>query len=901
MYFSAAFVLAALPFLVEAAPFTSTSGGLSVPIAKRSSLLNADGTVNATVLRGSLRNSVAKIHKGFAAFEKNVGEVHPLAASLKSPVKRDGAGDPLTDDNAQLWYGAISVGTPAKTYTVPCNFNTPVSVTFGGKEFKVDPKTFSLGPADQGGSDCVAGLASDDSIGSQFWIFGDVFLQNVYTAFDVGKSSVGFAELAAELAAGVEGGSNLAVAGEEASEMVPNDLPDEEHERLDKEEDVFYALTDPRAAKTPDIVAARHVLTRVVGSCDLLDSKYDTSNGSKNNVTQLLEEHPWLISLVQKCCAAKTARKLRLLMVLRSWDLPYQGNAARVLLDIISDYLKKRRVTYDPLASIINASGTGKSRMVDELAKTIISVPMCLRDAGSKGVLDQLEFAGKTWTVNDMLAGKYKPSEQSERQNAAGFLTRRQERLASAFRHLMTHGQEFDSTNDYRQGFFKDIIRGANTLSPREAGGMSEERFGSLYDSAETNIMRNQIYHLAKQKILGGRFTVDQIMRPFGWGHLPSEDTCALASLAIRFALDFNPTTARQRDSVLWLVERHMRLCISATEPGLEARLSTTSSSEPLLARAAQEILSEMGRSPVHYLASTFAVPYIDHGDRGELAALLILMAARDKAASMSLSRGVISVCDFLEALMPESAYAQLNDARPVLYRGENENKPLLDAFEDSQVWFNHVIKVHDLKMLSSHELWKFVTRGAMILCANNQRAVDIVIPFCYSGDVLSRKTVSAIFIQVKIDDSFGPNPDSALFNTMDLFCIQVYKEGETPLPFIWMVFALASRESAVHIMKPDPTRLSPQLHGDAITPYDIWFAGMGPGTFPIVGDEQEKYKVVLQRSLPDAKAAYKASDSEGSPEVNEARENIRRNFTPLCEIDPAHNAKYRSLEEIAA
>ncbi|KAI0265673.1 hypothetical protein BC834DRAFT_843529 [Gloeopeniophorella convolvens] len=121
MYSPAAFVLAALPFLVEAAPFTSTSSGLSVPIAKRSTLLNADGTVNATVLRGSLRNSVTKIQKGFAAFEKNVGEIHHLAAGLKLPVKRDGAGDPPTDDNAQLWSARSPLVPLRRTSLVVCS------------------------------------------------------------------------------------------------------------------------------------------------------------------------------------------------------------------------------------------------------------------------------------------------------------------------------------------------------------------------------------------------------------------------------------------------------------------------------------------------------------------------------------------------------------------------------------------------------------------------------------------------------------------------------------------------------------------------------------------------------------------------------------------------------------
>ncbi|KAI0296947.1 acid protease [Multifurca ochricompacta] len=84
-------------------------------------------------------------------------------------------------------------------YTIPCSFNTPVSITFGGTAFKIEPNTFNNGQVSQGSSECVGGLAADASLssghGPGFWIIGDVFLQNVYTAFDVGHNRVGFAKL----------------------------------------------------------------------------------------------------------------------------------------------------------------------------------------------------------------------------------------------------------------------------------------------------------------------------------------------------------------------------------------------------------------------------------------------------------------------------------------------------------------------------------------------------------------------------------------------------------------------------------------------------------------------------------------------------------------------------------
>ncbi|KAI0259430.1 hypothetical protein BC834DRAFT_974310 [Gloeopeniophorella convolvens] len=830
-------------------------------------------------------------------------------------------------------------------------------------------------------------------------------------------------------AADVEGRPNLAVAGEEASEMVIDDLSEEEHRHSDQKRSFSRAISD---FKTPN--QTLRAMDLVLGAV---------------NVAKLLEENPWLASLVRECCKTETARKLRLLKILRKPSLPrslplgtsrvpddteeekqsrlfglgilgssISRNATDVLLAIISDYLKTKRNNYAPLASIINSSGTGKSRMVDELAKTIISVPMCLRDAGSKGFppADGSLRDWKTWTVDDMLAGKYKPSEETERKNAAAFFVRRQERLASAFRRLMTHGQAFGSANDYRKKFYKDVIDGARTFASgsrrvheqrqrHRPGGDEVERFidparvwgdqagketdlrrpflilafdeshrltesdkqdgwsvfselrlpsilstlpsdpssrisreeysvlppitetgfdvlapvacegvvtlsqvtgldwichlgrplfGSLYDFAPNSIARKNIHRLAKHKILGGNFTVAEAIEKWKQDVVPAPGNCVLASVAIRFALEFNPTTKYHRDAVLTLVERHMRLCISATS-GFEA-LSTTSSSEPILAEAAQEILYEIGQSPVQHLAGRLDHPFIDRGNRGELTALLILMAARDKVASIAKTRDIF-LCDFLEALMPGFAYAQLKEALPHHHRTEAEKQSFGDAFKDSRLWFNHVIKIHDSSMLSSHELWKFMTRGAVIMCAPNQTAVDIVIPFCFSGDVLSRKTVSAIFIQVKNDKSFGPAANTSLFHAIDPFSIKVYQGDETPLPCIRMVFALASKAPAVHISKPSEhdTR-----HSKRFTAYDIWFSGIWPETFPLIGNEREEYKIILQRSMPDQKAAYADSDPNTDKQVKQARENIRRNLTPLCAIEPAHHTKYRKLEEIA-
>lgn len=57
----------------------------------------------------------SKYERGFAAYEKNTGSTHPLA--FKNTSKHGTGNDASTGDNSQLWYGKISVGTPAVDYT----------------------------------------------------------------------------------------------------------------------------------------------------------------------------------------------------------------------------------------------------------------------------------------------------------------------------------------------------------------------------------------------------------------------------------------------------------------------------------------------------------------------------------------------------------------------------------------------------------------------------------------------------------------------------------------------------------------------------------------------------------------------------------------------------------------
>lgn len=88
----------------------------------------------------------------------------------------------------------------------------------------------------------------------------------------------------------------------------------------------------------------------------------------------------------------QTGISLTLFIVVElSWDRQFEGPAADVLLHTISTYLTKPPSgprppsSYANCAPLVNSSGTRKSRMVDELSKRVITVPMCLRGYGTKG------------------------------------------------------------------------------------------------------------------------------------------------------------------------------------------------------------------------------------------------------------------------------------------------------------------------------------------------------------------------------------------------------------------------------------------------------------------------------------------------------------------------------------
>ena len=62
-----------------------------------------------------------------------------------------------------------------------------------------------------------------------------------------------------------------------------------------------------------------------------------------------------------------------------AWLHPYQGDSASILRETIRNYMRKNNI-YARFTIFVQSSGMGKSRMVDEMARKVLVIPVCLSE-----------------------------------------------------------------------------------------------------------------------------------------------------------------------------------------------------------------------------------------------------------------------------------------------------------------------------------------------------------------------------------------------------------------------------------------------------------------------------------------------------------------------------------------
>ncbi|KAN0102363.1 hypothetical protein V8E52_012017 [Russula decolorans] len=422
--------------------------------------------------------------------------------------------------------------------------------------------------------------------------------------------------------------------------------------------------------------------------------------------------------------------------------------------------------------------------------------------------------------------------------------------------------------------------------------------FGSYWDNLPQNF-KNEIAVMdyAKQKLLNG----PSELRNGNWAG-------SLACLSIRFALEFN-MDGTARDVTFAQVERHMRLCIAATA-GLE-NMITIPGSEPLLAEAAYELMKGTHTNAVRHLAGHPDLNCIDRGRRGELVAALLIMQAYDAARAKG--KIWVSMVNFMEVLLPPSKFNNLLQSEPTSWPMDYDHHTTFgEIFEEYGMWFNHVIKIERKEMISIVHLWKFVVRGAMILCATNQEGIDIVLPVFHVKQNLGPDSVTAIIIQVKNAKDSTATLQGELFSRMDAVVKSVIfsepgvvsdsvsestsmepmkKKRKVALnlkPVIRIVFALASPEPAI-VFRDRPKK---RHHFDGFTAFDIWLAGLSDKAYRQIEDEDlVHYQTLLERSLVPHDAFELKDVPHIGEEAKKSRGARRRKMVPLIFPEHAHHS----------
>ncbi|KAF8501766.1 hypothetical protein F5888DRAFT_1675341 [Russula emetica] len=132
-----------------------------------------------------------------------------------------------------------------------------------------------------------------------------------------------------------------------------------------------------------------------------------------------------------------------------------------------------------------------------------------------------------------------------------------------------------------------------------------------------------------------------------------------------------------------------------------------------------------------------------------------------------------------------------------------DQNLSFGTTFNDSKIWFNHIIRFEERETIHVGHLWKFVSCGAMVICPPNHYSIDIVVPVCFKAMCWDVKNTLAIIIQVKNDNYSCKKNSRNLFRRMG--------------PFYAGLFDNKVANYAG---------------------YDIWYAGISPNTFACIGDD---------------------------------------------------------------
>jgi hypothetical protein len=348
------------------------------------------------------------------------------------------------------------------------------------------------------------------------------------------------------------------------------------------------------------------------------------------------------------------------------------------------------------------------------------------------------------------------------------------------------------------------------------------------------------------------------------------------AVMSRRLALDFDTTFCNGEDkseaerNQMTQVERYMRVCLGVKE-GLDSAV-TVASSEPILSEAAAIAMQQPRFRSCRSLRNILQWPGMSKGDRGELITCNISIDTLDSLMfeNRQLKSLSVEVTSYFQALFASDIYTKtIQSMLPSKLADDSQKHTFAATFANSRIYVTHFIKVYDYNVLSVEFLAKCAARGVGIVCADYQRAVDVVIPIVIDKDKpLTKENVTALLLQSKNDVSYSTNVFPSLFHIIDPYALGIFdRSTENPPPVIRMVYALASKESGVCVVKPPVRKALPRaakekaaekqaaetkLNKYAYTSFDIWCAQASSKTFRAIQTHEDGIYAELLKMSQD-------------------------------------------------
>jgi len=243
---------------------------------------------------------------------------------------------------------------------------------------------------------------------------------------------------------------------------------------------------------------------------------------------------------------------------------------------------------------------------------------------------------------------------------------------------------------------------------------------------------RGTLFCFAAQKLLGGT----------AYNLQGLTDAQKFGCLAQRIPIEFLSVVDASQVSDLEKeqVHCHMRVILKV-DCGLETMV-TMSPSEPVLSEAAYFVMTTQPQfSPPAALQVILNEFPVNKGKLGELIVALLFTMARDKAVGPADEWGRppgnqrwCSPTELLASLFC-APYAVSNNHASVFTSQGWHFATLAETLKDSKVYFTHFVKVHQQALIHVEYLRRLMARGAALLCAGGQPAVDGIIPFLFKGD----------------------------------------------------------------------------------------------------------------------------------------------------------------------